>query len=89
MQLTQPTPKFIRTVYDVEVIKDGARSPFSAGCKTLTEARDLAATRARASGAPVFELDFKHDIRSETRDGIFICEIRQDQAQPGWPRVLE
>jgi hypothetical protein len=87
MQLQQPTPKFIRTVYDVEVIKDGARSPFNAGCKTLTEARDLAATRARAGGATVIELDWRQDIKNETRDGIFVCEIRQNVAEPGWPRV--
>ena len=54
----------IREVYDVETIdKDGHRSPWGVGCRTLTEARGLAATRARAGGATIFELSFREDIK--------------------------
>jgi hypothetical protein len=88
MQLQQPTPKFITTVFDLEVVKDGQRSPWSVPCATLSEARELAATRSRSSGLPIIELDWRTDFKNETRDGVFICEIRRDQAQTPWKRVF-
>jgi hypothetical protein len=87
MYLESPQPKCIRTVWDVEVIKAGVRSPFPTPCSTLTEAREIASKMSRAGGAEIVNLDFRHDIKNETRDGIFICEIRQDVAQMGWPRI--
>ncbi|MGO9769536.1 MAG: hypothetical protein ACLPSW_08290 [Roseiarcus sp.] len=86
--MEQPTPKCIRTVWDVEVIKGGCRQPWGVGCTTLSEARDLAAKRSRAGGAPVVELDWRRDIRDITDDAIYICEIRQNVAEPGWPRIF-
>jgi hypothetical protein len=86
--VTQPQPKFISTVFDVEVIKDGVRSPWGTPCKTLSEAREVASRRARSGGLPIVELDWRTDFANETRDGIFICEIRRDQAQTPWTRIF-
>jgi hypothetical protein len=88
MRPEQPTPRFITTVFDLEVIKDGIRSPWGMPCKTLSEAREAAQTRSRSSGLPIIELDWRTDFKNETRDGIFICEIRRDQAQTPWTRVF-
>jgi hypothetical protein len=90
MQLQQPTPKFIRTVFDVETIQNNERQRVSnVGCKTLSEAREIAAKRSRSSGLPVVELTWRQDIKDQTGDCIVIAEIRQDCAREGWPRVFE
>jgi hypothetical protein len=89
MKLEQPNVKCLRTVYDLETRQNGEHIPLSnVGFQTLQDARDMAARRARASGLPVIELTWRQDFKSETRDGVFLCEIRQDVAIPGYPRVF-
>jgi hypothetical protein len=87
--LTQPTPKFITTVFDVEVISGGVRSPWGTPCSTLSEAMDVAQWRSRNGGLPIVKLDWRVDFAAEPRaDAIYICEIRRDQAQTPWKRVF-
>jgi hypothetical protein len=80
--------RVIREVYDVETRSKGEYRPLnSAPFATLTEARDAAARRSRASGLPVIELSYREDIKNETRDGVFVCVVRRDEGIVGWPRV--
>ncbi len=89
MKCEQPTPRCITTVFDVEVISGGVHSPWGTPCKTLSEAREVAEKRSRSGNLPIVELDWRTDFKNETRgDAIFIWEIRRDQAQIGWPRVM-
>jgi hypothetical protein len=89
MRPEQPTPRLITTVFDVENIINGECLPLSnAGFKTRTEAVECAEKRARSLGLPVIFLDWRQDIKNATGDGVFVCEIRRDQAQHNWPRVF-
>jgi len=82
-----PTPRILRTVFDVHVRKDGYILPFSEGFRVENHAREHAEKRAKAMGLPLVILDWQQDIKQTTGDGVFVCPIRQDQGQAGWPRI--
>jgi hypothetical protein len=84
----KPLPKFLRTTYEVHTRHNGYPQPFYDGAATANQAREIAEQKARALNLPVVHINWKHDFRDVKNDGVFICEIRKDQMQPGWPRVF-
>lgn len=83
-----PTPRIIRTIFYVHTRRDGLLAPFYEDFPSENQAKAAAEKKAKGLGLPLIFVDWKTDLKDVPGDGVFLCAIRRDEAQPLSPRVF-